>query len=250
MQAVSNLITLKWPVAVSINPLRLFMCFSATASLSVGLVLIPVGIYSMKLAVRLPGGFGLLALIPLLFGLQQILEGFVWLGLASGDAFATRSAALGFNFFSLLFWLVWVPLCCYSIEPSALKRKLFSLLLILGLTHGLMMYLPLLLYKDWLSVEIVGNSIQYNARLLHDDYMPVIFLQILYTLSILAPFLLSSNGYVKIFGVIVFSSLIYTQLHFNYALISVWCYFAAVSSIYIPFMIIRSSKQVEKLAVG
>lgn len=225
------------------------MCFSATASFSVGLVLVPTGIYSMKRAATLPGGFRLLALIPLLFGLQQISEGFVWLGLGSEDAFATRTAALSFNFFSLFFWLVWVPFCCYAIEPSALKRKLFSVLLILGLVHGLSMYIPLLLHKEWLIVEIVGHSIQYNVRLLHYDYMPFIFLQILYPLIILAPLLLSSNGYVKIMGVIILSSLLLTKLHFNYALISVWCYFAAVSSFYILFMIIRSSTRSEKLAV-
>jgi len=225
------------------------MCFSATASLSLGLVLVPVGIYSIKRAASLPGGFRLLALIPLLFGIQQILEGFVWLSLASGDTFATRSAALGFNFFSHFFWLVWIPLCCYSIEPSALKRKLFSVLLILGLAHGLLLYLPLQLYKDWLSVEIVGHSIHYSTRLLYDDYVPLIFLQILYPVIILAPLLLSSHDYVKILGLIILSSLLFTTLNFNYALISVWCYFAAVSSVYIPFMIIRTSKLTEKSVV-
>ncbi|ABM03443.1 conserved hypothetical protein [Psychromonas ingrahamii 37] len=226
------------------------MCFSATASISLGLVLVPVGIYSIKRAATLPSGFRVLALTPLLFGLQQTLEGFVWLGLASGDALATRFAALGFNFFSLFFWLVWIPLCCYSIEPSALKRKLFSLLSILGLAHGLSMYVPLLLYKDWLTVDIVGHSIHYSARLLHDGYVPIIFLQILYPLIIIVPLLLNSNAHVKILGLITLSSLLLTRLYFNDALISVWCYFAAVSSIYILFMIIQTSKRAEKSAIG
>jgi hypothetical protein len=226
------------------------MCFSATASISLGLVLVPVGIYSIKRAATLPAGFRVLALTPLLFGLQQTLEGFVWLGLASGDAFATRFAALGFNFFSLFFWLVWIPLCCYSIESSSFKRKLFFLLLMLGLTHGLSMYVPLLLYKDWLMVDIVGHSIHYSPRLLHDDYMPIIFLQIAYPLIILGPLLLSSNGHVKILGIITLSSLLLTRLYFNDALISVWCYFAAVSSIYVLFMIIDTSKRAEESAIG
>ena len=226
------------------------MCFSATASISLGLVLVPVGIYSIKRAATLPAGFRVLALTPLLFGLQQTLEGFVWLGLASGEAFATRFAALGFNFFSLFFWLVWIPLCCYSIESSPFKRKLFLLLLILGLTHGLSMYVPLLFYKDWLTVDIVGHSIHYNPRLLHDDYMPIIFLQIAYPLIILGPLLLSSNGHVKILGIITLSSLLLTWLYFNDALISVWCYFAAVSSIYVLFTIIDTSKRAEESALG
>jgi hypothetical protein len=209
-----------------------------------------VGIYSIKRAATLPAGFRVLALTPLLFGLQQTLEGFVWLGLASEDAFAIRLSALGFNFFSLFFWLAWIPLCCYSIESSALKRKLFSILFMLGIAHGLSMYVPLLLYKDWLTVEIVGHSIHYSARLLHDDYMPVIFLQILYPLIIITPLLLASNGHIKILGVITFSSLLFTRLHFDYALISVWCYFAAVSSIYILFMIIHTLKRAEKSAFG
>ena len=53
------------------------MCFSATASFSAGTVLTVLGVATMRATRRkaeIP-----LASIPLLFGLQQIVEGMLWL---------------------------------------------------------------------------------------------------------------------------------------------------------------------------
>lgn len=58
------------------------MCFSATASFVAAAGLAPVGIVSLVMARRLePERWRPLALMPILFAIQQALEGCVWLGL-------------------------------------------------------------------------------------------------------------------------------------------------------------------------
>ena len=63
------------------------MCFSATASFAAGTALSAVGGLTLRKSqgkVELP-----LALVPLLFGVQQFSEGFLWLSLG-GDLPAVK----------------------------------------------------------------------------------------------------------------------------------------------------------------
>ena len=53
------------------------MCFSATASFSVGAILLGLGTLTLKAARRPPEL--VLAAIPLLFAIQQLSEGVIWL---------------------------------------------------------------------------------------------------------------------------------------------------------------------------
>ena len=215
------------------------MCFSATASFSASIVLIPAGIYCVKKAARLRQPYWVIALLPLLFGIQQVFEGFVWLGMESDSAGDIRLPALGFMFFSHLFWLFWIPFACYVLETSALKRKIFLTFIILGAMHGLLMYVPLYFHADWLVVELVRQSIDYKAILLHDDYMPRIVVRALYALIVLLPLVTSTDRYLRIFGVIIAISVATATVFFGYAFISIWCFFAAVLSLYILFIIMR-----------
>ena len=59
------------------------MCFSATASFSAGAVLTGLGAVSLSKASS-PREYPF-ASIPLLFGIQQITEGFVWLSMTHPD---------------------------------------------------------------------------------------------------------------------------------------------------------------------
>jgi hypothetical protein len=221
------------------------MCFSATASFTTALVLVPVGVYCVKKSASLQKAYWLFALIPIFFGIQQFFEGLVWLSLESDDAGMAHSAAMGFIFFSHLFWLIWIPLSCYAVENNAIKRKIYLFLIVLGVVHGLSLYVPLLFHQDWLTVKMLNQSIKYKATLLHDEYIPIIGMNILYAMLTLVPLLLASDRYIKTFGAIIIISLAITSLFFDYAFISVWCFFAAVLSFYILIMIFQKSKLTE-----
>ena len=221
------------------------MCFSATASFATALVLVPVGAYCVRKAASLKKAYWLFALIPLMFGIQQLFEGVVWLGLTADDSVKTLTAGRGFLFFSHFFWLVWIPLSCYAVEENARKRSFYFLLAILGAVHGLLMYVPLLLNEDWLKVRVSDFSIKYKLILFHGEFLPLKVRNLIYGIVTLVPLLSASDRYIRVFGAMIVFSLVMTSLLFDHAFVSVWCFFAAVLSFYILFMISQKIKIAE-----
>lgn len=221
------------------------MCFSATASFTTALVLIPVGVYCVNKATSLQKAYWLFALMPLMFGVQQFFEGVVWLGTEADDGATTLIAARGYLFFSHLFWLFWIPLSCYAVEDNATKRKFYFILTVFGAAYALLMYVPLLIHEDWVTVKLVGHSIKYKLILLHEGYVPLKVRNLIYGIFTLVPLLSASDRYIKGFGVIIVFSLAITSLYFDHAFLSVWCFFAAVLSLYILIMIIQKTKITE-----
>jgi hypothetical protein len=67
------------------------MCFSATASFSAAVVIGSVGIVTLR-AAAVKHDYRILALaaLPLLFALQQVVEGLLWLDLAAPEPGALR----------------------------------------------------------------------------------------------------------------------------------------------------------------
>jgi len=218
------------------------MCFSATASFGASSILIPVGLYCVKKSMKLEKPYWVFALLPLIFGIQQIFEGLIWLDIKPGDGGETHYPALGFLFFSHLFWLIWIPLSCYAIEDNTIKRKLYFVLILLGATHGLSMYIPLWFNKDWLIVELVQQSIDYKAVLIHDEYVPRLVMRILYALIVVIPLLTTSDRFIRIFGLIITLSVVFSTIFYSYAFISIWCFFAAILSLYILYMILQKTR--------
>jgi hypothetical protein len=49
------------------------------------------------------------AVIPVVFSIQQVSEGLVWIGIRHNDPALITPAALAFLFFALCFWPFWVP---------------------------------------------------------------------------------------------------------------------------------------------
>ena len=99
------------------------MCFSASASFIAGITLTAAGVISLK-QVQQPSHrfFGA---IPLLFGIQQLCEGFVWLSLSDpGFASWHDPAKYGFLFFAQIIWPSWIPIAFRGIEPSPKRKKI------------------------------------------------------------------------------------------------------------------------------
>ena len=219
------------------------MCFSATASFTSALILIPVGVYCLNKSRKIKKSYWVFAVMPLLFGIQQALEGLVWLEIEPYGSGNVRAAALGFMFFSHLFWIFWVPFSCYMVETDGFRKKLFYLLMFLGAIHGLLIYVPLLVNDDWLSVGLVGNSIDYTALMLHDNYVPVNIMRLMYGVFVLLPLLICSDYKIKLFGISILVSAVISGLYFSYTFISIWCYFAAILSLYLCHIIIERSRE-------
>jgi hypothetical protein len=209
------------------------MCFSATASFTVAAVLFPAGAYCIKTARRIDKKWIPLAICPMAFSIQQTIEGVVWLGVNSGDQEVIAVASRGFMFFSHFFWLAWIPFCVYWLEGVLWRRRLLLMITGIGTISGASAFLPSFFIADWLSVELVQNSLEYHVALIYDDIFNRTVLRGFYGLIIVSALFLSSDWRMLIFGGLIVASLITTYLFFAHSAISVWCFFAAIVSLYI-----------------
>jgi len=214
------------------------MCFSADASLVSSAILVPAGLYCLYKSLQTNKTNWVFALLPLVFGIQQAIEGGVWWSLETDNTEYLRFFALSFLFFSHFFWLVWVPYSCYSTESQHARKKLFLFITGVGAIFGASMFPQFLLHPEWLDVSIINHSIVYKTTLIYDRYLPRDFIAGVYMLIIMAPLALSSDHYHRRLGALVLFSVMITIAFFDYAFISVWCYFAAVISLYIYYIII------------
>ena len=111
------------------------MCFSATASFVAGTSLSAIGVATIAKAERrseLP-----FALIPLLFGIQQIIEGVIWLTFR-GEVIGLRPAlTYAYSMFSHVLWPIYVPFALRFLEHTPWRRKAMLGFQIGGLAVGL-----------------------------------------------------------------------------------------------------------------
>ena len=214
------------------------MCFSATASFGAAAILLPVGGYCLHKAKREDPQWIPFAAFPAAFGLQQATEGILWLGIASSDQALVALASRGFLFFSHFFWLFWVPFSVFRLEPDPDRKRFLLVATIIGGIYGASLFLPILLFDGWLNVEIAHHSIRYEIRLIYDGFVHREILRGIYVAIIVGSLLACSVKQIKVFGVLIFISVITAFLYFDYAFTSVWCFFAALLSAYV-LMIIR-----------
>ena len=197
------------------------MCFSATASFTAGAALLAVGAFTMRQVSRpaeLP-----YASIPVLFGIQQLVEGALWLTLPDGNAHLNDVLTHIYALFSHIFWPIFVPIAVLKIEPEARRRRLLWLFAIAGAVAGL--YLAYFWLMDPTTSLVAGDHILYVSP--HFFIGPILALYVVGTCG--SP-LVSSHVSVRWFGLAVSGSLVAAYIFYAYWFISVWCFFAAIIS--------------------
>jgi hypothetical protein len=73
-----------------------------------------------------------LALLPLLFGLQQLVEAVVWWSLEHDAAVLNNASTFTYMLFSHVWWPVFVPLTFLCIETVSWRRKVLSVFAAIG----------------------------------------------------------------------------------------------------------------------
>lgn len=213
------------------------MCFSASASFSAAAVLLPAGVLALRYTRTFNQPYWVLAIFPLVFALQQIIEGVLWLTFTNDNSQQTPNIfALSFLFIALSFWLFWVPYSAYVLEDKPHKIKLLKTLTIISTLFGLSLFLPIIMGKSILMISQIQHSFVYEVEFLHMQIMPRVSVRGMYAIFILLPLFYSSHKQIRIFAVIILLSLISSALIYGYAFISVWCFFAALMSIYLVYV--------------
>jgi hypothetical protein len=207
------------------------MCYSATASFVGGAVISAVGVASVKEA-GTPSRLAF-AGIPLLFGFQQITEGFLWLALTDpGYASLERAGTTLFLIMARIVWPAMIPLAVLLMEDGAGNRRLQMTFLGMGLSVSAY-YTWCLLFLN-VTPNIAGHHIQYISDFPELLATPVF---IIYFIAVIVPLFLATNRRVRLLGVLMFLSCLATVVFMFAYLTSVWCFFAAIISVVVYWIL-------------
>jgi hypothetical protein len=212
------------------------MCFSAIGSLITGSLLLPTGVYCVYKSYKFNNRFLIFATLPLLFSIQQFIEGILWLNINGDNIQIIKELSFAYLFFSHFLWLIIIPLAILPIEIDNHKIFICKICLIAGVALGTYYFSNILNYNSY-TAYVKGHSIVYKLALkIHNPEISLIFEQLPYPIIVLTPLLGSSLKYIRILGSMAAVSMLVTYYFYNYAFISVWCFSAAIISLYISYM--------------
>ena len=204
------------------------MCFSATASFVAGTALSAIGVATIRKVERrseLP-----FAMIPLLFGIQQLVEGIIWLTFRHDAPVLKQTMTYVYSVFSHTFWPIYIPFALGFLESTPWRKRALLAFQAAGLAAGL--YLLYFIVTRPVVAQIDGQHIVQHVVYLSPHFYGVPVL-VLYLAATCISGLVSSHPFVKLFGVLALFSFLAAYLYYVRALISVWCFFAAVLSVII-----------------
>ncbi len=203
------------------------MCFSATASFIAGASLSALGVATVKKAerkVEIP-----FAMIPFLFGVQQIIEGMLWLSFRFDAPLLNVTMTYAFTLFSHVLWPVFVPFSIGLVEKVAWRKKVILAFQFIGIAVGL--YLLYWIVKFPVTSEVDEHIVYISP---HFYKAPMVAL---YLAATCVGSFFSSHKIINIFGVLALLLFMVAYWVHAVAFFSIWCFFAAILSavIYLHF---------------
>ena len=216
------------------------MCFSAEASFAGGIIISAIGIVTVR-EVHKPSQL-VFASIPLFFGLQQVVEGSLWLTIQNPEF--VNLQRIGTYFFLIMADFLWptiIPMAVLLMEENRKRKRILKILLAMGISLSLYYAYCLLFFN--VTPQIMGYHIQYNTTFPKSLSMPAF---ITYLIVSITPLFISSIKRTHLLGILMFLSCLVTAIFFTQYLTSVWCFFAALISGVI-FWILKDSKSVFNL---
>ncbi len=205
------------------------MCFSPQVSFGAAATLTVLGIVGLR---RTNGSrFALIAAVPCIFALQQMLEGFVWLAIGRGD-FSSPSYSVpvyAYLFFSSAFWPLYLPMVLWYLEPDPKHKKWLGGTFVAGALVACVAIANF--YAGPVTVEVVDHHISYQQPnqfpLSNELYIVGL---VLYLVATSGALFLSTIPYASTMGWLVLLAFAAAQIWYYLAFGSVWCFFAAICS--------------------
>ena len=167
-----------------------------------------------------------LALVPLLFGVQQLSEGLLWLSFSNDLPLLKSWATTIFSLFSHVVWPIFVPFAILLVETSRRRKKAIGVFLALGLSVGI--YLLYFIIRFPVTASVQERSIFYDSP---HFYIGVVL--VIYLLATCVSGLFSSHRCINVFGVMAFLLAVAAYQVSLKTFVSVWCFYAAVLSLLI-----------------
>ena len=219
------------------------MCFSASASFTASAVLGAIGLLCLykgryKTKRALP-----LCLIPVLFSIQQGMEGIVWLSHTMPNLVNFQGiSSHGFLIIAICLWPVWFPWSAYILEKSKSRKIILFATGILGSLISIIGACFLVREGGELNVNCHHISYFVFSKYYNDVFSELPWALVhyfTYLFAVVGPLFVSSIKGMWPIGVCIGLGLIISQIFSTCAIGSVWCFFGALSSLLIYFVILR-----------
>ncbi len=200
------------------------MCFSVQADLVAGAAILPIGVLALrevKHRRELP-----FATLPLLFAVHQLVESLVWAG-TDGEVSARveSAAALAYVLFALPVLPLLTPVAVLLLEPRGARLRVAPFVVLGALVSAYFTYAVL---DGPVGVEVHPHALAYQVGLSHGAVWAV-----LYVVAVIGPAVLSGYPSIVAFGVLNLVGLTVVGLLYTQAFASLWCVYAALSSVLI-----------------
>ena len=209
------------------------MCFSAPASFVAGAALSAVGVATIRMTSRqaeIP-----LAMIPLLFGIQQLMEGMLWLSFRDESPLSNTTLTFVYSLFSHVLWPIFIPFAVGLLETVPWRKKAVTACQIAGTAVGL--YLLYIIIQFPVTSRVLEKHIAYDS-----PHFYIVTVMLLYLIATCASSLFSSSRIIQVFGALSLATFMAAYGIHAATFFSVWCFFAAILSfiIYCYFRQARS----------
>lgn len=216
------------------------MCFSASASFGAGVILSTIGVITIRKA-KNPRQIAF-ASIPLIFAVQQISEGFLWLALTDPFYSPLRyGMTFIFLFFAQVVWPIWVPVSLLVLTNKEERNAIQKVLVLIGAIVSVYLGYCLLSYP--VEAKDIGRHIMYQQ-----DYPAALgrFGELLYVMATVLPPLFSPIKRMWMLSLAIFISYIITTIFYEDYIVSVWCFFASIISISVLALVYQMNGRPEK----
>ena len=217
------------------------MCFSAGASFSASAVIALIGVIAMTEAKT--KSYRYLAVIPLLFASQQAIEGFLWLNLASGGYVVWKHILThSFLLFAWVVWPIYIPIAMHKLETRNKFRKIQNIFLGIGIVVSAGLVYVMIFH------HVIASSNDYHIDYTFDYHPGYTWVtNSLYLLPTVGSLIISNVKRMWVMGLFNLLSYIYTKIFFFGYVLSVWCFFGALLSTIVLWIIMTERRKSENL---
>ena len=168
-----------------------------------------------------------IAALPLLFGIHQFVEAFVWLGLEGSVSQSVLDAATrAYLIFAQGVLPILVPIGFVLIEPVRRRRRRMYPFAAIGVGVGVYL-LGVTLFRD------VGATADAYAIVYETELSFGFLASLAYVVATCGPALTSTPRYLRMFGAANLVMVVITDIVRSSAVVSLWCFAAALASVLI-----------------
>ena len=142
--------------------------------------------------------------------------------------------------------MIWIPWSAYAIarsqETAALRNRL-KWVAILATVLGITFYIPVLFNPPSVQPALSTGRLLYDISSLKSVYHNFVTTEpvgeLVYWAFIVLPLVVIRDRAVRLYGVLIFFSIVLTWVTYSATFNSAWCFYCAILSIYVIWIVNR-----------